>query len=86
MYRKLCYLFRSGQVLAWGINDFGQLGNGSTDYKVEPSAVKGLEEVEVADIAAGGWHSLAITAQGGKHILGSDLREMKALKPNARHN
>lgn len=56
-------------MLAWGINDFGQLGNGSTDYKVQPSPVKGLEEVEVADIAAGGWHSLAITAQGGKSLL-----------------
>ena len=48
-----------------GINDFGQLGNGSTDYQVRPGAVLGLEEVEVADIAAGGWHSLAITAAGG---------------------
>ena len=53
-------------MLAYGINDFGQLGNGSTDYEVEPCLVRGLEDVEVADIAAGGWHSLALTSEGGK--------------------
>ena len=52
-------------MLAWGINDFGQLGNGSTDYEVTPAKVLGLEDVQVADIAAGGWHSLALTASGG---------------------
>lgn len=30
---------RAGEVLAWGINDFGQLGNGSTFYETEPTKV-----------------------------------------------
>ena len=51
---------------AWGINDYGQLGNGSTTYETKPCAVVGLEDVHVADVAAGGWHSLAISRQGGK--------------------
>jgi len=44
---------RQGEVLAWGINDFGQLGTGSTFY------------AQIADVEAGGWHSLALTAGGG---------------------
>ena len=57
---------RAGEVLAWGINDFGQLGNGSTFYETSPTKVVGLESVRIADIAAGGWHSLALTTEGGK--------------------
>ena len=30
---------RAGEVLAWGINDFGQLGNGSTFYETSPTKV-----------------------------------------------
>ena len=56
-------------MLAWGINDFGQLGNGSTDYEVQPTRVRGLEEVAVADISVGGWHSLAISGTGGQRMI-----------------
>lgn len=31
---------RQGEVLAWGINDFGQLGNGSTFYETSPTQVQ----------------------------------------------
>jgi len=56
---------RQGEVLAWGINDFGQLGNGSTFYETSPTPVAGLEGAQIADVEAGGWHSLALTAGGG---------------------
>lgn len=52
-------------MLAWGINDFGQLGNGSTFYETSPTPVAGLEGAQIADVEAGGWHSLALTAGGG---------------------
>lgn len=32
-------LSRAGEVLTWGTNDYGQLGNGSTSYNMEPSKV-----------------------------------------------
>lgn len=54
---------RHGEVLAWGINDYGQLGNGTTTYETSPTRVPGLEGI--ADIAAGGWHSLALSDSGG---------------------
>lgn len=61
--------YREGQVVAWGINDFGQLGNGSTVYATSPGQVVGLEDIAVSDIAAAGWHSLAITTSGGTFSL-----------------
>lgn len=115
------------EVYAWGINDFGMLGNGTTSYATSPGAradartacwlcgsaatpwrgaiklgrahdqpllcaerqpcltmpptpfpelplpserVVGLEGVFVADVAAGGWHSMAISTEGGgRHLL-----------------
>ena len=61
-------------MLSWGINDYGQLGNGSTTYETKPCEVCGLEEVDVADIAAGGWHSMAISHTGGESAL-HELRQ-----------
>ncbi|CAL5222769.1 g5181 [Coccomyxa viridis] len=68
-FHNLC-LNAAGEVLAWGINDFGQLGNGSTFYETSPTKVVGLESVRIADIAAGGWHSLALTTEGEVFVWG----------------
>lgn len=42
-----------------------QLGNGTTSYATSPVKVVGLEDLPIADISAGGWHSLALTTTGG---------------------
>ncbi|WIA13861.1 hypothetical protein OEZ85_002434 [Tetradesmus obliquus] len=63
-------LARDGCLLAWGTNDYGQLGNGSTIYSTTPVEVVDLEEVAVADIAAGGWHSMALSADGQIYVWG----------------
>ncbi|KAI7841414.1 hypothetical protein COHA_004809 [Chlorella ohadii] len=60
----------AGEVYAWGINDFGMLGNGTTSYATTPERVVGLEGVFVADVAAGGWHSMAISAEGEVYVWG----------------
>jgi hypothetical protein len=52
-------LLSNGTVLAWGANESGQLGNGTTTNSDVPVAVKGLSE-EVTAIAAGSDHSLAL--------------------------
>ena len=62
-------MLRDGEVYAWGINDYGQLGNGTTTYETSPTRVLGLEDVGIADIAAGGWHSLALSSTGGEEPL-----------------
>ena len=51
-------LHESGQVYAWGANDRGQLGNGTTQSHGNPSLVAGLEHI--TQIAAGYQHNLAV--------------------------
>lgn len=63
-------LTRTGEVYSWGTNDYGQLGTGGTTYETKPTRVVDLDEVQVADVAAGGWHSLVLTARGEVFIWG----------------
>jgi len=53
----------SGQVLAWGANDSGELGNGSTAASsAVPVYVNGL--TAIVQIAGGLFHGLAVTSTG----------------------
>ncbi|CAD7696720.1 unnamed protein product [Ostreobium quekettii] len=63
-------LDRDGHVLTWGTNDYGQLGNGSTSYQTTPKRVVDLDDVQVSDVGAGGWHSIALTKEGDLYIWG----------------
>ncbi|MEW5298972.1 MAG: hypothetical protein WDW36_002037 [Sanguina aurantia] len=63
-------LTRSGEVYTWGTNDYGQLGNGNTSYQTVPSLVMDLDLLQVSDIAAGGWHSAALTTTGELWVWG----------------
>lgn len=52
-----------GSVWAWGRNDYGQLGDGTTANSVVPLQVSAAADVYTA-ISAGGYHSLALKADG----------------------
>jgi alpha-tubulin suppressor-like RCC1 family protein len=58
-------------VYAWGNNDFGQLGNGSTVSSNVPVSVSSTwpDYGTPTEIAAGGEHSLAITLNGTSSIV-----------------
>ncbi|XP_048506982.1 E3 ubiquitin-protein ligase HERC2 isoform X2 [Athalia rosae] len=49
----------TGQVYAWGDNDHGQQGNGTTVVNRKPSLVHGLEDAKVNRVACGSSHSIA---------------------------
>lgn len=49
----------AGQVWAWGDNDHGQQGTGSTSVNKKPSLVLGLDSVFVNRVACGSSHSVA---------------------------
>ncbi|AQK52437.1 regulator of chromosome condensation3 [Zea mays] len=49
---------------AWGNNEYGQLGTGDTQPRSQPIRVEGLSDLSLVDIAAGGWHSTALTIDG----------------------
>jgi len=59
-----------GECFTWGINNFGQLGSGTTNYATVPEKVVDLEGVFISDIAAGGWHSVAIAGDGSVYVWG----------------
>src|SRR5450756_2579326 len=57
-------LTSAGQVLAWGYNSDGELGNGTTTNSSTPVAVSLPSGTTVIAIAGGGQHSLALTSSG----------------------
>ncbi|KFE69022.1 RCC1-like domain-containing protein [Hyalangium minutum] len=63
-------LLEDGTVMAWGINNVGQLGDGTTLTGFERVKVKGL--TEVVAIVAGDTHSLAARRDGSVWAWGSN--------------
>lgn len=49
----------NGQVYAWGDNDHGQQGNGTTIVNRKPALVHGLEDIHINRVACGSSHSIA---------------------------
>lgn len=55
---------RNGEVLSYGNGMYGQLGLGATASSDQPTVIETFGRVGVVKIAAGGWHSAAVTAGG----------------------
>lgn len=64
-------LAADGTVWAWGGNEFGQLGTGTTDAAPTPVQVPGL--TSIVFIAAGWYHSLAIRSDGTLWAWGANF-------------
>jgi len=76
-------LMCNGEVLAWGSNQSGQLGSGSTAAALVPAPVVvpcgspprpllGCPLSNIVDVAAGAFHSLAVDANGGVWMWGDN--------------
>ncbi|NIL44150.1 cell wall anchor protein [Salinispora arenicola] len=66
-------LTSTGAALAWGNNADGQLGNGDTTNRSTPVDVDLPAGVTIAAVAAGGLHSLALTAAGAVVAWGRNV-------------
>jgi alpha-tubulin suppressor-like RCC1 family protein len=70
-YSHSLALSADGTVWAWGGNEFGQLGTGTTDTAPAPVQVPGL--TSIVHIAAGWNHSLAIRSDGTLWVWGGNF-------------
>jgi alpha-tubulin suppressor-like RCC1 family protein len=64
-------LLANGHVLAWGKNEWGQLGDGNTESTDVPVEVQGLSGVRA--IAAGMHHAMALLSDGHVMVWGENM-------------
>jgi alpha-tubulin suppressor-like RCC1 family protein len=73
LYHSLA-LGSDGRAYAWGSNDSGELGDGTSGYfayRSHAAPVIGFPDgVSVASISAGAYHSLAVDAEGKAYAWG----------------
>ena len=65
-----CALTTTGQAYCWGANGYGQLGNNSTTDSRIPVAVQMPAGVSFQSIAAGYYHTCALTTTGQAYCWG----------------
>ena len=66
-------LTSTGHVLAWGVNGYGQLGNGSIASRETPVRVRIPRGTKVTAVRAGCDFSLALTSRGGVLAWGDNI-------------
>ncbi len=71
-----CGLTSSGRVYCWGSNDWGQLGDGTNDRRLVPTAVSG--GLVFVQVSAGAYHTCAVTAQNRAYCWGNNSGETGA--------
>ncbi|XP_030749755.1 ultraviolet-B receptor UVR8 [Sitophilus oryzae] len=69
--REHCLLLdKLGNVYSFGRGSRGQLGLGELEDELTPQLIEALAGIKIATIAAGGWHSAAVSAEGDLYIWG----------------
>ncbi|KAM5291210.1 RCC1 domain-containing protein 1 isoform 2-T2 [Glossophaga mutica] len=63
-------LDEAGQVYSWGGGRQGQLGHGTLEAEPEPRLLEALQGLPMAEVAAGGWHSVCVSETGDIYTWG----------------
>ncbi|XP_073526626.1 RCC1 domain-containing protein 1-like [Phyllobates terribilis] len=63
-------LTADGKVLTWGAGRHGQLGHGDVEDVSAPRLVEALHGVTMSEVAAGGWHTAAVSESGDLYCWG----------------
>lgn len=53
----------TGQLYAWGLNNFGQLGLGDVAARAQPTLISELHHLVVTKVVCGAFHSLVLTSE-----------------------
>lgn len=64
-------LTEDGVVFTWGFDDDGRLGHGAPGHQYTPRQVEGLRGEPMSMVAAGCWHSAALSRAGAVYTWGS---------------
>lgn len=59
-----------GTLYAWGLNNYGQLGDGTTEDKLVPTQIG--SDTDWQKVSAGGFHSVALKSDGTLHAWGAN--------------
>lgn len=65
-----CALTNQGESYCWGLNEYGQLGNGRIDLGLEPTPV--ASRSELVHLAPGWYHTCGITATRAAYCWGDN--------------
>ena len=72
-----------GELWAWGLNAYGELGLGDDNARLQPTLVRALQGAIITSVAAGHRHSVALTL-GDVRKMRDDERCARARAANAR--
>ena len=67
-----CAIDAAGELLCWGQNGSGQVGDGSTVERLVPTPVAGAEAAVVRQVAAGFRHALGVDGAGVAYAWGDN--------------
>ena len=70
--RFACAVMAAHRVECWGLNDHGQLGDGTVTKRETPVRVKGI--TRAVSVSSGLWHACAVLSTGDVEVLGSQRR------------
>jgi alpha-tubulin suppressor-like RCC1 family protein len=69
-------LSQEGRLFMWGINSYGQLGDGTTDDRHSPIEITDYislaEDDQIAQVSVGGVHAIAVSQKGRVFTWGSN--------------